>query len=266
MPEPIVVDPPAPKLFKEIAAPEFHDRGWAKPFLEKPWTPETQAEILKKLDGAEALIGKKTLVPGADAKPDEIEAFYSKVGLEKPEGYDIKLLGEKPDEAFANEVRAAAHKGRLSQTQLNGFLAELGPKVAARQKAVADAQAARDAEFEAIVKATFGADNAKVLARASDALKENVPEALRPHIDKLDNNALAILTGVVNAFMVKYMSEDDLKSKEGSAGGGNNDKETLSAEAIKLQSSEAFRNHQHPDYAATQKRVTEIYAHPAFKS
>jgi len=266
MPDPITQDPPAPKLFKDIAPAEFHDRGWIKPFLDKPYTPELGVELVKKLDGAETLIGKKTLIPGADAKPEEVEAFYSKLGLEKAEGYDVKALGEKPDEGFMKEVQAAAHKGRLTQAQLNGFLSTLAPGIAARQKAVADAQAARDAEFETIVKTTFGADNAKVLARATELLKEHTPEPLRPFIDKLDNNALAILTGITDSFARKYMSEDELKAKDTGTGGGNSDKETLSAEALKLQSSEAFKNHQHPEYAATQKRVAEIYAHPAFKS
>ena len=260
-----MADAPEVVLTKTLIPTDLHDRGWAKPFLEKPWSPETAGEVFKKLEGAESLLGKKTLIPDDKSDPKDVEAFYSKLGLEKPEGYDVKGLGEKPDEVFSKEVQAAAHKGRLTQKQLSDFLGDLGPKVAARQKAVAEAQAARDAEFEAIVKTTFGADNAKVLARATELLKEHTPENLRPFIDKLDNNALAILTGITDSFARKYMSEDELRAKDGKGGAGGATKEALSAEAIKLQSSPAFKDFQHPEYAATQKRIAEIYADPVFK-
>lgn len=266
MADPVVVDPPAPKLFKEIAPAEFHDRGWAKPFLEKPWTPETQAEIIKKLDGAESLLGKKTLIPGADVTDEkELDAFYSKLRPEKAEDYDIKALGEKADEGLVKTMRAAAHKAGMDKRQFSTFLAGLAPDIAARQKAVAEAQAARDKEFEGIVSTTFGKENEKVVARVGEALKEFTPDPLKPHIDKLDNNALAIVTGVINAIMVKFLPEDQLNGKV-KGEGAESDKGALQKEARDLQASDAWKNFQHPDYEKTKKRVAEIYANPVFKS
>lgn len=254
----------APKLFKEIIPAEMHDRGWVKPFLDKPFNAELGVELTKKLDGAETLIGKKTLIPDDKSDPKDVEAFYSKLGLEKPEGYDVKGLGEKPDEVFAKEIQAAAHKGRLTQKQLNDFLAEMAPKVSARREAAAKAQEARDKEFEGIVASTFGKENEKVIERVRAELTARTPEQLKPHIDKLDNNALAILTGVINSVLLEYVPEDKLNGKAKGQGGGA-DKGALQKEARDLQASDAWKNFQHPDHEKTKKRVAEIYADPAFK-
>lgn len=265
MADPVVVDPPAPKLFKDIAPAELHDRGWIKPFLDKPFTPELGVELSKKLDGAEALIGKKTLIPGADVTDEkELDAFYSKLRPEKADDYDVKALGEKPDEGLVKTMREAAHKAGMDKRQFSAFLAGLAPDIAARQKAVAEAQAARDKEFEGIVASTFGKENEKVVARVGEALKEFTPEPLKPHIDKLDNNALAIVTGVINAIMLKFVPEDQINGKDKGDGGGS-DKGALQAEARALQASEAWKNFQHPDHEKTKKRVAEIYANPVFK-
>ena len=268
MPEaPPIAPPAAPKFLKDIVPQDLHDRGYLKDLLEKELTPETYSAVFKKLDGAETLIGKKpTGIPAADAKPEEIEAFYSKLGLEKPEGYDIKLLGEKPDESFAKEVQAAAHKGRLTQTQLNGFLAELGPKVAARQKAVAEAQAARDKEFEVFVSEAMGPEFDKKVDRVKAAVAELAPEKARKFIDNIDNKSLALLVGLVDGILTKYAGEDDFKGNGGNGRGrAADDKESLVKELHTLYASEGWKNFQSPDHDKTKKRVDEILASSVFK-
>ncbi len=261
-----VENPPTEKPFKEFIPTEFHDRPYLKDFLDKNDTPETRIALFNKLDGAEKLIGKKTVggIPAADAKPEEVEAFYKSLGAAKPEDYEFKL-GEKSDEEFNKELRAAAHNAGLSKTQMAKFIDKIAPGVAARQAAAVAAQTKLNTEFDALVAKTFGADNAKIVARVKEALTEHTPAELKPFADKLDNNALAILTGVVNAIILKYTPEDDLKSKDGGDNKGA-DKAALQEEARKLQASEAWKNWQHPDHAKTQARVKEIYGSPAFKA
>lgn len=263
MPDPEVKDPPA-KTFKEFIPAEFHDKPYLKDFLEKPDSPETRTELFKKLDGAETLIGRKIGIPGADAKPEEIEKFYGSLRAAKPEDYEFKV-GGKPDAEFDKELRTAAHTAGLSKAQMAKFIDKLAPGIQARQTAIVERQAALDKEFEGIVAAAYGKDNEKVVARVGEALKEFTPEPLKAHLDKLDNNALAIVTGVINSIMQKYVPEDDLSSKDkGAAGAG--DKATLQKEARELQVSEAWKNWQHPDHEKTKKRVAEIYASAAFKA
>ena len=259
--------PPAPPLLKTIVPAELHERGWAKDWLEKPHTPEVTAELFKKLDGAETLIGKKTLIPGADAKPEEVEAFYGKIRPAKPEDYEFGL-GEKPDENFVKELRAAAHAAGLDKRQMAKFVEGLAPGFTARQKAVADAQAKLDTEFEALVTQAHGKDNEVVIKRVEAAITEFTPEAYKPFVANLDNKALAVLSGVINAVLVKYVPEADLAGmgKNAPAGDGTVTKESLREEARKLQASPAFKDWRMPEHEKTKKRVEEIYAHPLFKS
>ncbi len=265
--EPITQDPPAPPLLKTIIPAELHDRGWAKDWLEKPHTPEATAELFKKLDGAEALIGKKTLIPGADVTdPKELEAFYGKLRPAKAEDYEFKL-GDKPDEGFVKEMRAAAHAAGLDKRQLAKFVEGLAPGFTARQKAVADAQAAQNAEFEALVEKAHGKDNEAVLARTEAAITEFTPEAYKPFVAGLDNKSLAVLSGVINAVLVKYVPEADLAGmgKGAPSGDGAVTPEALREEAKKLMASPAYTDFRLADHKKTVDRVNEIYAHPLLK-
>jgi len=266
MPDPVVTDPPAVKTFKEIAPAELHDRGWAKPYLDKPWSPETQAEILKKLDGAETLIGKKTLLPGADAKPEEWDPVLAQLRPAKPEDYDYKFH-EKADQDFVKVVREAAHHGGIGKVQLGRMLDKLAPFFQAKDKAVADANAAREAEFEKTMKEmTGGADFAKKSERVKLAARELVPESARQFVDKLDDKSLALFTVFADAVLSKYAGEDEFKVEGDGGGAGAQDKGALTAELHKLYASEGWtKGFQHPDHEKTVKRVNEILAHPALK-
>jgi hypothetical protein len=257
--------PPAEKPFKEFIPTEFHDRPYLKDFLDKNDSPETRAALFNKLDGAEKLIGKKTVdgIPAADAKPEDIEKFYAKLRAEKPEDYEYKL-GDKPDEVFDKELRAAAHKAGLSKKQMAEFVGTLAPGMQAREAAALAERAKLDKEFTDMQAAAFGPENEKVIARVKEAIKEYAPENVKQHADKLDNAALTILAGVINSVLVKYVPEDKLNGKDkGESAGG--DKAALQTEARALQTSEAWKNFQHPDHDKTKKRVAEIYASAAFK-
>lgn len=76
------------------------------------------ASLAAKARNAESLIGQSVRLPGKDAKPEDVDAFLSKVlspfRPEKPEGYDFKLPDGLPegmpyDNAFADRFKAAAH-------------------------------------------------------------------------------------------------------------------------------------------------------------
>ena len=256
--------PDAPPLTKTLIPQDLHDRAYLKDWLEKPWTPEMAADVFKKLDGAESLIGKKTLIPAADAKPEEWDQLFSKLRPEKATDYEIKL-GENPDEEFIATFRDAAHHAGMSKLQVQRQIEKLAPVFQAKAKAQADAVAKRDAEFETMVKTAVGnTDHEKKVSRVQAALKAHAPESVKQFIDKMDDKSLVLVVGAVNAILEKYAKEDDLGDNNGSGGGGV-DKETLLAESHKLYASDAWKNFQHPDHEKTKKRIAEIFANPIFK-
>jgi len=251
---------PETKTLKEVIPQEFHDRGYLKDLLDKPQGPEAFADVFKKLDGAESLIGRKIGIPGADAKPDEIEKFYSSLRPGKVEDYDLKGLGEKPDEEFVKMLRTAAHKRGLSKVQLSGFTEDLSAFFKGRSDQATTKQKEQDTAFDDIVAKAFGKDEEVILERANAAIKEHTPESLKPYLDKISNENLAVMAGVINAVLVKYVPEDDLKGKgKGGSGGSAPTVEDLNKEAIALQSSDAWKDFRHPEHQKTVDRVQEIY-------
>jgi hypothetical protein len=254
--------PDTPVLAKTLIPADLHDRAYLKSWLDKPWSPELAAEVFKKLDGAEALVGKKTLIPGADAKDEEVESFFSKLRAEKPEDYEVSLAqvnGDKgaADEEFTKALRQAFHGAGVDKRQAAKFQTLLKPVFEARAKAAADHQAKLDAEFDTLTKAAFGGERDKVLARVTPVLKEHAPDAVKSHIDKLDNNALVLLTAVVDGLLKKYAPGEDTHNKDG---GGEAQKESLREEARKLLADPAFKDFQNPNHEKVRTRVEEIYA------
>lgn len=224
-------------LLKEIIPAELQEKPYLKDFLTLEQNPESFAKVFAKLDGAETLIGKRPNgIPGAEAKPEDWDKFLDGLKPEKEDAYVIPTKeGVKPDEAFIKELRASFHAGKISTVQAQKFLADYMPRLEkyANGKAEAQkaAQAKADAEFETLVKAAFGDESKADLARARKLISEHAPAVVKPYIDKLDNNSLAILTGVINGIAKKFMSEDDLNPKGAEGDGGKTLREQARAYA-----------------------------------
>jgi hypothetical protein len=255
-----------PVLMKELIPQDLHGREYLKPWLEKPWSPEMATEVFKKLDGAETLVGRKIGIPGDDAKAEEVAKFYETLRPSKADDYEFQL-GENPDVEFIKELRAAAHDAGMSKHQLKRFIEKLTPGIKSRQDAAVAAQTKYDKEFDELSKSAHGADTEKVRTRVKNALAELCPEPFRPFVQALDNKALVIVEGVVNAVLKKYAKEDDFIGASGGGGGGGagTTKAELIAESEKIFASEAWKNFQHPEHDKAVKRVKEIYDAPVFK-
>jgi hypothetical protein len=265
--------PPAPLAMKDlITKAGLTDRAYLKDFAEKPLDEETAIAFLKKLDGAETLIGKRPNgIPAADAKPEEWDALFGKLRPEKADDYEIKV-GEKPDEGFIKVLRESLHEGGIHKSQAQKMLAKLVPHFEERAKAqtaendkVKAANEAREAAFETMLKAAVGPEYEKKSARAQAAIKELVPEAARQYADKIDDKSLVLLTSFVDALLSKYAKEDDFKS-EGGAGGGGDSKDTLVKELHSIYANPAWKNFQHADHDKLLKREAEIMASPLLKA
>jgi hypothetical protein len=263
--------PPAPLAMKDlITEAGLADRGWAKDYLDKPLDKDTTISFLKKLDGAETLLGKpKLLLPADDAKDDEIEAFLGKLRPAKPDDYEIKL-GEKPDENFVKAFRESAHFAGLNKVQTKRLVEKLTPHFQAAAKAQLEENAKakaeadkRDSEFADLLKNMTGPEFDKKSTRVQAAVKELVPEAARKFVDKIDDKSLALFVAFADALLVKYAKEDDFNGNSGGGGGAAQDKNTLVEELKNLYAEPARNDFRHADHEKINKRINEILAHPA---
>lgn len=251
-----------PELLEKIVPQEFHDRPYLKDLLKMEQGPETFAQVFKKLDGAESLIGKRPAFPGKDAKEDEWDKFLAPLRPEKLEEYEIKVPeGQKPDEEFLKALRESFLAGDISKRQAQRFLNAFQPKLAtfsaARIEKMKAEQARKDGEFDTLAKAALGEQNKAKLDRAKKLMADLVPPAVKDHLDKLDDKAYVLLSGVINAIFDKYGKEDELNP--GSGGDGGNTGKSLREKAKALQAEVAKMDPMASNYDEMVAKVKEAY-------
>jgi hypothetical protein len=93
----------------------------------------------------------KSGIPGADAKPEELAAFWKKLGHpEKPDGYTVAK--DQNTETFIS----AAHAARLTDGQATALWKEVSESAARQTAAAQSAQAAEMAATDAALKKEYG--------------------------------------------------------------------------------------------------------------
>ncbi|NIA72278.1 hypothetical protein HBA54_27165 [Pelagibius litoralis] len=138
-----------------------------KPVAEKFTSP---ADVVKSYSELQKRLGNSVLLPGKDAKPEEIAAFHKKLGVpESPEGYKVELPKELPEELKPNEAAQESTKDFLKamhgagatpgvvQTALSWYYGSLQAgseqKAANEKKATEEANAALEQEWGEDAKA-----------------------------------------------------------------------------------------------------------------
>jgi hypothetical protein len=249
----------APATFDTLIPQEFKDRQYLNDLKALPVGPDAYTALFKKLDGAQTLIGKKTGVPAADAPAEEWEKFHTALRPAKAEDYEIPVKeGQKADPEATKAIKGIFHEAGLTKAQAAKLAAKFDAFVEGKMAPEREAAAKLDKEFEEMTKAAFGAENAAVLSRSKELLAELTPDTLKPHLNRLPNESLVVLAGVMESIRAKYLGEDKMNGGNG-AGGSPTDTNNLREEAQKLQASPAWKDTFHKDHAATVAKVNEIY-------
>ena len=253
-------DTQAPPAFETLIPEEFKDRTYLADLKGKPVGPETYNALFKKLDGAQTLIGKKTGVPAADAPAEEWEKFHAALRPQTADEYEIPVKeGATPNPEIQKAVKGIFHEAGLTKAQASKLMAKFETFADGQTKAQRDAAAAADAEFDALTKKTFGPENEKVLARSKALMDSLTPPEMAPFLNRLPNESLVLVAGLMESVRAKFMKEDDI---DGSGGGGGApvDVAALRKEARDLQASDSWKSTLHADHAATKAKVDAIYA------
>lgn len=228
----------------------------------KGW--KTPAEALDGYANLEKMIGgDKIVLPGKDAKPEDWNPIWSKLGRpEKPEGYELK----KPEnfEAYSDDLargfRAEAHKHGLSAKQAaalhdwwvgqtQGMLQQGGEA----QQAQAEKDAAALAEA---IKTGWGAEKDAKLEAAKRAARHF--GFTNEMLDALEKTAgsFAMLDGF--ARIGAGLTEDKISGR----GGGIQSAADAQAELRRLEGDKDFRaaylDRGHPGHSEAVRRMTEL--------
>lgn len=246
---------PPPQTLAALIPEEFKDKPYLTDLRDLPVGPDGYKALFKKLDGAQGLIGKKTGIPAADAAPEEWDKFHAALRPAKADEYEVKAA----DDEAAKAIKGIFHEAGLSKAQASKLAAKFDAWVEERTKPEREAAAKLDAEFETMTKQAFGPENVKVLERSKELLTQLTPDTMKPFLNRLPNEALVVLAGVMESVRAKFMSEDGISGKAGMTAGAS-DIVTLREEAQKLQASDAWKNPFDKAHAKTTARVSEIYA------
>lgn len=248
---------PPPALFSASIPEAYRDRPYLKDIAAMPDGPEAREALYKKLDGAETLIGKKGGIPAADAKPEEWDAFHAKLRPETAEAYDFPV-GKDADPVFLKAIKDTFHVSGLSKGQGLKVVEGLKKAIETQNAGAAAAQKAHNDEFDTMAAKYLGAESDKVLASSKALLAEVAPKEMLPFVEDLDNKALILLAGSINALKKQYGVEDTVDGDGGAPNAA--DEAALKAEGLKLLASPEYKDFTNPASEATRARVKTIYA------
>jgi len=256
-------------LLKEFIPQDLQGKEYLKPFLEKPWNKESAAEIFKKLDNAESLIGKRPSIPTKDAPEAEWDKFLSGLRPESSDEYEIKLPeGTKLDErgqAYTKALKDSMLEAGIPKQAAKKFIAKMQAFGQADQKDMAskmEAQQKKNAiDFDTSAKAALGDKREEIIARAKAAMEEFAPAVFKPRIANLSNEDLMTMAGTINAIMERYVPADQLNTKPGSGNSATDKDEesTLDAEGKALQVSAEYKDQFAAGHQKAKDRVKAIF-------
>ena len=235
-------------------------------------------DLMKKFDGAQSLIGKKTVgVPTAESTPEEWANHFKKLGtpeasdgyvfgeiklaegLDLPEGFDLQ------DAESMSFMKNTFHKANLTNDQANIIHAEHVNRLAetvAKQKEVQQAAAdAQNKEFNDLAMDTFGEKTGEVLQNTNDMLAQYGDPKFKEHLQGLDNSSLILMASVLNNFKKANLTEDGNVS--GAQTMGRATPTELRQKARELMKSPEFNDGGHSLHRAVNKRITDLYAEAA---
>lgn len=249
---------PAPVDIKALIPADYRDREYLKDV-------DTVDKLFKKLDGAQKLIGQRPAgIPQENAPQEEWDKFYKTLGRpEKSEEYDLKTSEELAkvmgvDEKLAAGVKDLFYKAGLNKKQAEAIQKGYEALLLATHKEALAQRKAQDESFGKLAETTFGKDADKILATSRALLEAHAPDAVKPHLDKLSNEHLIILAGVLDSIQKKYIKEDELPAGGMSSAGAGTEAD-IRKQARELMSTPAYRDQFHKDHQKTIEEVNRLY-------
>lgn len=247
-----VYTPPAIAIM-DAAPPEFREKPYLKNIKDIP-------SLFKEFDGLQTKLGQRPSVgaPAADAKPEEVEAFYNSLTPKDAKEYQIpetEFSKNNPRDAkFLDGMKEIFKKSGMSQYHAGKFLPLAEEYLAQYTAGLRDEN---DAKFETEIKTQFGAELEPSMKAAKELIADNIPKELLPRLEKMTNDDLLLMTVMAKNLHDKYIKEDSVLKNQRPAGGG--DVNALYEEARKLQLSPEYQDFRRAGHDAAVKRVEELY-------
>lgn len=228
-------------------------------YKDKPYLKgvDSQEKLLKMLDGAQELIGKKgPSIPKDDAPQADWDAYYEALGRPK-EAAEYKLEGaDKADPKFFPKVQAALHKAGLTGRQAGTVWSEVNKALGEYMAETGAASVAQDVDFNKLATETFGAQRDTVLARGKELIEAHMSPAMKTAAAKLDNNALIVMADLLQNIDKKFIRQDGPGGKPILQGGTPDE---LRAKARGLMAEQGKYSSTSVEFTNLQSQIDGIY-------
>lgn len=186
-------DPDTPVEKKETSfniPAEYKEKGWAKNI-------KTESDLWKTLDNAQALIGKKTIIPNLDeATPQQIEEYYAAMRPKEKTAYQFAENISDNDKA---EIADILYKNGISLKQGNDVIKDY---LEFQGKQITKAFDVDD--FTNGLKQIYG-DNFESQAKSAAAvISKNLSEADRALVEQMPNPYVHMLYRLASSIEKGY--------------------------------------------------------------
>lgn len=227
---------------------EIRSEGALKQFKDIGSLAKSYVHLNKKRNDALA-------VPGDDAKPEEIEQFYSKLGRpESPDKYDLKLPeGSMMKVEGIAPFKEIFHKAGLTPKQAQNILEAYDGQV----KASLDMQKKANAEALSALQVEWGGEYNKRIAAAQAAVKEFGDDSLTAYLEEsgLGNHPMVIrLMSKIGESLVEHQIVGQ------SSGAMGVSPSQIQAEIAKIEGNPILRQRNHPERDQLINRRNELYS------
>lgn len=235
-------------------------------------------ELIKQLDNAQSLIGKKTAVPAADAPEEDWVKYAETVRPKTIEDYEIKpvdlgegkeaiskMINDTRNPEFEKGVKEVFHKYGLSKWQADGIAAGFDKLSSAWTEATYQEelkyQTEVNAHFDSVAKDVFGGSKDKALEAGRKFIEDFADEKTKVFMrdpKMVSNEALMIIASLAKSVHAKYEKEDTFSGPN--SGNKLSSASDLRAAMAEIQRSDDYRSSMRPGHQAAIDKVKELSA------
>jgi len=212
---------------------------------EKPYLKDVKNfnGLIKKLDGAESLLGQRQ-IPGKDAAPEEWSGFFSKLAPEKVEDYG-DLTAEDLPKDLVGIVNQGKFKELLKSAGANSYQAGIIQKGIVNLLAEAQQFGEKESaeKIQKLSSEMFGDEKDSIINNGKAYLAANLPEKMRGLIETMSEQELMLVIGTTDGLVQKLTGEDPFRGKGGTGKGSSADTvESLKKEMAAIIAEPAYRD------------------------
>lgn len=242
------------------------DDGWLKG-VEKDLASDKIMEsvkdvptLVKNYVHAQRMVGKdKAILPNENSTPEEVRAFYHKMGLPQEDQYKIDLEKNLMDEDFTNEFNKLAFENNILPAQAKAIMEFYNGKIAQEDEAHVNSTKESISTAVDALKEEWGEGYGKNMQKAVDVINMfDNDMGIMQHLDASglgnDTKLIKFLANVGNS-----LNEDTFSKDAVSHYGMSKEEAQEKINSIYADSSHAYHNGSHANHANANAEMQKLF-------